>query len=862
MEPDNIPDGNPVTDAFKIGHYLVQSDKKNELDNEYNESVASSKGENSEGSNVTDSEINVDTTKFAYGWLNLKKTFYYINAKYGPEEIFTNTSANNKIPILNINFFSEVKAKDSSKAASAASAANDLRKAIAGWYVALRNLSIVGLLCVLVYLGIRIVISSSAADKAKYKQLLKDWFIGLCLLFTMHYIMAFTITIVETIVTGINQNTSSISIVGEGIEGDYKTNLIGAARFQTQYKNIGTRMPFVIMYIALVVYTVIFTVFYLKRALMMAFLTMIAPLVAFTYPIDKVTDGKAQAFDAWLKEFVYNALIQPFHLIIYTVFVTNALNFAKNNVFYMIASLWFIMKAESILRGFFGFNKARGGTMEALHTVGLASMLGNIARGGSKIRGAANDARKQVKEGDDQIRFSKGVDLNQLADGQEPTQSGAQGSGLLPGNRLMPGTSSNEGANVQPNGMIANVAGAAALQNAGANEQAQAGGFNLNGTAEDGIDAGLAGTVASATGTSTSGSNNSGTRVAGTSSTQSGFQRLWRANAPRLNRNVLARKGWNAIKGFSKFAVKTTYTAGLGALAGAIAIASGGDLGAALAAGSAGMGLGQNLGNRVTRGAGRIGSGIRNSYGRTVDTFNGNSDIAKSRKVNQMLYGDNNFYNYVRDSMTAKNNGVIPSNAEVEARLQQYTPFIERGFNVKEAEKAMKVADSMGISGPENNRDYNQAALMLATGKDEEITKAVLNKEADRAQYMENFRAKLSDAGVDNSLINSTTDKEFSFMEKYYGVEDHKVREAREQQAREVQESQRAEREQTARIEQEQREQAAREREIENMRMQASMIAEAMGYSQNTTSGRGRRSSSRRNYRRFRQKQLTDKEQI
>ena len=33
----------------------------------------------------------------------------------------------------------------------------------------------------------------------------------------------------------------------------------------------------------------------------MAFLTLIAPIVAFTYPIDKMADGQAQGFDMWVK---------------------------------------------------------------------------------------------------------------------------------------------------------------------------------------------------------------------------------------------------------------------------------------------------------------------------------------------------------------------------------------------------------------------------------------------------------------------------------------------------------------------------------------------------------------------------------
>lgn len=49
--------------------------------------------------------------------------------------------------------------------------------------------------------------------------------------------------------------------------------------------------------------------------MMLAFLTIIAPLMAMTYPLDKLQDGSAQGFNTWLKEYIFNLLIQPVHLI-------------------------------------------------------------------------------------------------------------------------------------------------------------------------------------------------------------------------------------------------------------------------------------------------------------------------------------------------------------------------------------------------------------------------------------------------------------------------------------------------------------------------------------------------------------------
>ena len=71
------------------------------------------------------------------------------------------------------------------------------------------------------------------------------------------------------------------------------------------------------MYYYLVFMTIKFTVLYFKRVVYMAFLTMIAPLIGLTYPLDKIKDGQAQAFTMWIREFVFNALLQPLHLILY-----------------------------------------------------------------------------------------------------------------------------------------------------------------------------------------------------------------------------------------------------------------------------------------------------------------------------------------------------------------------------------------------------------------------------------------------------------------------------------------------------------------------------------------------------------------
>ena len=99
------------------------------------------------------------------------------------------------------------------------STAAELRGVVANWYIVLRNIALVALLSVLVYIGIRIIISSTAVDKAKYKQMLIDWLVAICLLFLMQYIMSFSNLIVKKIINVVDttkvstDNTTESNIV-------------------------------------------------------------------------------------------------------------------------------------------------------------------------------------------------------------------------------------------------------------------------------------------------------------------------------------------------------------------------------------------------------------------------------------------------------------------------------------------------------------------------------------------------------------------------------------------------------------------------------------------------------------------------
>lgn len=268
------------------------------------------------------------------------------------------------------------------------STAKELRSNIAKWYVALRNLALVGLLSVLLYIGIRIILSSSSAqDKAKYKNMLKDWLVAICIIFVLHYIMAFMLQMTSSLNYIIKKNvvTSSERGAKDELMSSIR-NSIGSSYEQASAK--GTA-GYTIMYLTLVILTGIFTVQYLKRVVYMAFLTMIAPMIALTYPLDKIKDGKAQAFSFWIKEYIFNCLIQPVHLLLYTLLITNAKDFATNNILYAIVALAFLVPAEKLIKDMFGMkSQSPVGTLGAAAGGALVmNMLNKMKDKGPKESG-------------------------------------------------------------------------------------------------------------------------------------------------------------------------------------------------------------------------------------------------------------------------------------------------------------------------------------------------------------------------------------------------------------------------------------------------------------------------------------------
>lgn len=481
-----------------------------------------------------------------------------------------------KMPLLDANFFR----KDTGDSRNSA---DILRPIISNVYKNLRNFVLILMLVILLYIGIRIIISSAVSEQVKYKQYIRDWVVGICLVFLMQYIMSAIMNINEnvnnmlitnreeqtyTIAFGTTDTTVSkiyrtfakadkavttaftvgvqgilshtdvgteilqtvrrqagarwnykadkrnrekgdgwdklynsdnksernfatrkleIASAGQTFEEGKQNNVLGdnsdseitlnaavydknstngfraiyycniveycrtLTTFSTKYTHIfnnnkETTMSeasedddlkgendyasaaywgYAFLYIILTFETVIFLYKYMKRVLWLAFLTMIAPLIALMYPVDKVGDGKAQTFNMWFKEYLFNTLIQPLHILLYTIFITVSSQLITTNVIYGIVAYAFMLTAEKFFKKMFGFDKASTPGGLGSPAAGMMAMRGLDKLGGWGPHGkGGKDGKSDSSSSTSKIKYAKNPLATPLEGSVNPVGAG------------------------------------------------------------------------------------------------------------------------------------------------------------------------------------------------------------------------------------------------------------------------------------------------------------------------------------------------------------------------------------------------------------------------------------------------------
>ncbi len=226
-----------------------------------------------------------------------------------------------------------------------------IRGAIATWYVSLRNVALIALFIIIVYVGIRMAIATSASAKANYKGMLMNWLTAILIVCVIHFIMIIVLNINDNFVTLLSQGATSEEPIYETI------------RTRTWDLRVSVGFPAAVIYIVLFIFYIKFMWVYIKRLFTLLILIAIAPLIGVKYAIDSAKTGKkAKAFSEWLYDFTMNTLLQSMHALIYAAIMPIAIELSTKSVIgYIIGLVFinFILKADKIFMNIFNFKKSK-----------------------------------------------------------------------------------------------------------------------------------------------------------------------------------------------------------------------------------------------------------------------------------------------------------------------------------------------------------------------------------------------------------------------------------------------------------------------------------------------------------------------
>ena len=242
-----------------------------------------------------------------------------------------------KITLFDANFF------DTSVGSNVSNNPNILMKEnVRTWYYSVNQIAIIANLLVLIYVGIRMAISTVAEEQARYKTMLFDWVGSLIILFALPYILTFIFAIADALLKLLPQVTGK-----DNFEALLTTKLYDQI-IGDKADGVITIITSTITLVLLTYYQVKFFFKYFIRFIKIGFLILISPIITITYSIDKKS-----AYNIWLKELLGAIFMQLVNAIMYIVFIFSAAEIATKAPLITVAFFMALSKGEKIFYALF-----------------------------------------------------------------------------------------------------------------------------------------------------------------------------------------------------------------------------------------------------------------------------------------------------------------------------------------------------------------------------------------------------------------------------------------------------------------------------------------------------------------------------
>lgn len=264
----------------------------------------------------------------------------------------------NEEPLTDVNFFEDSEAVQEIKEKNSKAFIIQLRDGVKMWYYIIRNIAIMVMVVILMYVAIRMLFNmytSSAEDKARYKEMMIAWVKALSTLTVMHIIVYAVIAF----------NTDIISMIKDvaHIDDPRLQNLNVILLERALDIRLSVSFPATILYVLVTYLTVQYFFLYLKRFVMVVILIVSGPFIILKTAYESTGKSVSKAYSKWFYDLIMNVLEQSVHALFFALFVRNLFDGAMNNLVGFLV-FWFVLKSmlkiTKIIFKLFKFNSKAG----------------------------------------------------------------------------------------------------------------------------------------------------------------------------------------------------------------------------------------------------------------------------------------------------------------------------------------------------------------------------------------------------------------------------------------------------------------------------------------------------------------------
>jgi hypothetical protein len=224
---------------------------------------------------------------------------------------------------------------------------DDIKETCATWYKVISSLGASFSLFLFIYALIRMALSTTGDDLARWKKVMGQWFLCLVLLFLGYWVLIALNGINDAIMDSLWSIKNSLE---ENNYSSFEIELFTASKANIQNSAGDVAFAYTLEFAAMIIFQIMFFVKYALRALGLIILFLFSPIFILIHAVRVMTGGDETTLKSFLQNYVSLLFMQPLHALIYLIFMFTASEIMLKAPLLGIVFLYALYRAEKIIK--------------------------------------------------------------------------------------------------------------------------------------------------------------------------------------------------------------------------------------------------------------------------------------------------------------------------------------------------------------------------------------------------------------------------------------------------------------------------------------------------------------------------------